>query len=79
MGCASVKEKLESQMMMLKLQRVDIIQEREEKLKAIKDSNEITENQDEINPQYKSKVFFSFGLLHTVVHPYNYQKQYNSH
>lgn len=35
MGCASVKEKLESQIMMLKLQRVDIIQEREERLKEL--------------------------------------------
>lgn len=35
MGSASVKEKLESEMMMLKLERVDIIQEREERLKDL--------------------------------------------
>ena len=33
MGCATVKEKLESKIMLLKLQKVDILQEREEKLK----------------------------------------------
>jgi hypothetical protein len=33
MGCATVKEKLESKIMLLKLQKVDIILEREEKLK----------------------------------------------
>lgn len=35
MGCATVKEKIESQMMILKLKRVDIIQEREAKLKEL--------------------------------------------
>ena len=35
MGCASVKEKLESQMMILKLERVDIMTERDEKIKQL--------------------------------------------
>ena len=33
MGCATAKEKLESQMMVLKIQRAEITKEREEKLK----------------------------------------------
>ena len=35
MGCATVKEKIESQMMLLKLERVDIMQEREDKIKEL--------------------------------------------
>ena len=35
MGCASVKEKIEAQMMLLKLERVDIMQEREDKIKEL--------------------------------------------
>ena len=35
MGCATAKEKIESQMMLLKLERVDIMQEREDKIKEL--------------------------------------------
>ena len=36
MGCANTKEKLQSQMMILKIQRAEITKEREEKLKYMK-------------------------------------------
>lgn len=35
MGCGTVKEKLEYQIMVLKVEKLDIIQEREEKLKEL--------------------------------------------
>ena len=35
MGCATVKEQLESKIMMLKLERVDIRTEREERIKQL--------------------------------------------
>ena len=37
MGCATVKEKLESKIMMLKLERVDIRTEREERIKQLQE------------------------------------------
>ena len=37
MGCATVKEKLESKIMMLKLERVDIRTEREERIKQFQE------------------------------------------
>ena len=33
MGCASAREKIESKIMLLKLKKVDLIQEREDKIK----------------------------------------------
>ena len=37
MGCATVKEQLESKIMMLKLERVDIRTEREERIKQLQE------------------------------------------
>ena len=54
MGCASVKEKLESQMMILKLERVDIMTERDEKIKQLEQMTGQTVVRPEV-PDYIAK------------------------
>ena len=54
MGCASVKEKLESQMMILKLERVDIMTERDDKIKQLEKMTGQTVVRPEV-PDYIAK------------------------
>ena len=47
MGCATVREKLEAEMMQLKLERIEIVEEREEQLRKL---GEITGRKEKRKP-----------------------------
>lgn len=55
MGCESAKEKIETQMMTLKLERADIMAEREDKLKELEKITGETVIRSEV-PDYIAKL-----------------------